>query len=92
MRVYIASDIDKPSTGKGFFLSRLATEIEKMGVTLVRKSSDHCDIALHISKIKEKLPTINVLRLNGICHDTGKNIKLSNKPIRSSLRSSDAAI
>lgn len=92
MRVYFASNINNPKTGKGFFLQRLSVAMSKKGVFVTDNPSESHDISLHPVKIKHNTKSIKVIRLDGVYHNLDINYTSMNQEISKYLKMSDAVI
>lgn len=90
MRVYIPNKSD-PSTGKGFFCSRLFKALENLGhsVTSNPKVSHH--VSMHIVKLKNGSGK-KVVRLDGCYHNTAMAYAPRNREISKHVHKADGVI
>lgn len=79
MKVYLPSLNKAPTTGKGFFYSRLSKALGLLGCEIVSDDSVRVDVAIHNVRVRKNNAPINIVRIDGVYHDTGKNYKKLNK-------------
>ena len=92
MKIYLPLE-KRPHTGKHFFIERLSVALSEIGIKTTSNTEKECDIALHITKIKNKVrASKNIIRLNGIIHNTKQKYKELNKSIKHSTDKADALI
>ena len=90
MKLFIDYDIN--NSGKGKFLQRLIPALEKIGVESSFKNKG-CDVALGISRWRNKPDLPRVLRVDGIYLDgDDKRDRWINAEIAKSIKKSDAVI
>lgn len=91
MNVYLPLSKDV-KTGKGFFLQRLSDEFRKQGI-IIANASDHCDIALHLSKIKEQIKAKkHIIRYDGVYHNIDQDYISMNQAMAKHMRYADGVI
>ena len=90
IKLYIQYDKQNRS-GKGKFISRLWPELEKLGVK-VQWEQAGADIALGLTRWREKTRIPKVLRLDGIHLIGSKHHRWNNKRIKKSMQKADAVI
>ncbi len=78
--------------GKGLFCYKLGRQLRKMGVDVTGDDSKNVDIALNVIRLSHKRAKINVLRLNGVYHNTAQNYEKKNANIKKSLQECDAVV
>jgi glycosyltransferase involved in cell wall biosynthesis len=89
MRVHLPLSTNV-STGKGNFVQRLAKELKQY---VVINEGKEFDIALHLIKIKKKINARNnVIRYDGIYHNTAQDYKAINSDIAGSMKKANGAI
>lgn len=94
MRVWIETcdtPIDKLS-GKGLFCRRLADALRERGVTVTADRTELTDFALCLIRLTKVRAAKKILRIDGVWHDTGKNWRKKNFPIKDSLYKADGVI
>ena len=90
MKVFI--DYDLNDSGKGKFLQRLMPALAKIGVECYFKASG-CDVALGISRWRNKPDMPKVLRVDGIyLEGEDKRDRWINEEIKKSIKKADAVI
>lgn len=92
MKVYLPGLNKQPTSGKGFFYSRLSPALQNLGINIVSNPDLPHDVSIHSAKIRPTKGKKNVLRLDGIYHNTGQPYKSMNNPIRKALRRADGVI
>lgn len=94
MKIFIPHK-EKPSTGKGFFCSRLFEELKKYEeVKLIIDPMKKHDISLHNIKL-DKIKTnsiFKIIRLDGVIYNKNLNHKKQNKDIAKNLHKSDGVV
>jgi len=90
MKLYIQYEKGNQS-GKGKFISRLTAELERLGVR-VQWEQDGADIALGLTRWREKTRMPKVLRLDGIHLINDKKHHWNNKRIKKSMFKADAVV
>jgi len=70
----------EPSTGKGFFFHRLAGCLKDHDVEIVSES-EQADIALHNTKVKSNNARFNIVRIDGVYHNSKQNYNKLNKSV-----------
>jgi len=92
MKVYLPTK-QSPSTGKGLFLNRLLPELRDLDVEVTNKASSKCDISLHLTTVKKDASFgCNIVRYDGIYHNTSQDYKAINDNIRKKNNRLDAII
>lgn len=91
MKLYLPLP-DNPKTGKGFFMTRLAKQLSNLDVQITTPDQPH-DIALHFTKIKtETKAKYNVIRYDGVYHNTAQDYKTMNRSMSKFLEQVDGVI
>lgn len=90
MKLYIQYEKGNQS-GKGKFLDRLIPELEELGVTC-QYEKEGADIALGLTRWREKTKMPKVLRVDGIHLINDKKHLWNNNRIRKSIKKADAVI
>jgi len=92
MKVYLPSLNKKATTGKGFFYYRLAQELISE-VDVGGNEDDKYDIAVNNVRVGNIKAKHQIVRIDGVYHDTGRNYKKLNKQIfRGFLKLPDGVI
>jgi len=91
MKVYLPINKDA-QTGKGLFINRLAVALKKKGVSVTANVGKKCDVALHLTKMRHKMNAINVVRFDGVYHNTDQDYKMLNAVIKKESSRADAVI
>ncbi len=94
MRVWIETcetPVNKLS-GKGLFCRRLADELRSVGVYVTADRQERTDFALCLIRLTRVNAEKKVLRIDGVWHDTAKDWRRKNFPIRQSLYKADGVI
>jgi glycosyltransferase involved in cell wall biosynthesis len=90
MKVYLPVS-DDAETGKGLFVNRLSKELSKY--VKITGKSEKCDIALYLTKIKEKIDARrHVIRYDGIYHNTGQDYLKINSDINKHMKNAQGVI
>ncbi len=78
--------------GKSLFCHRLGQELLRRGVDVTDNRRDKTDIALNVIRLQNTNARINVLRLNGVYHNSAQDYEKKNANIKLSLQRADAVI
>ena len=81
-----------PKTGKGFFLSRLAKEFDRIGIKVTADPKKKVDITLGVGKFIFPPIVKAILRLGDIHKDSNENYKKLNKRKKNALKIADGVI
>jgi glycosyltransferase involved in cell wall biosynthesis len=80
MRIYLGINSSDPKTGKGFFFHRLADCLTNYSdIKIIFNIEEYSDIALHNTYVKNNNAKKNVVRIDGVYHNTGQNYNKLNK-------------
>ena len=94
MRVFIENSSKDINTlkGKSLFCKKLSDVLKRRGVDVIDNFRAEVDISLNLIRLKHFNSRIKILRLDGVCHDTGKNVEGKNVILRKSLQAADAIV
>lgn len=90
MTIYIPSKSD-PSTGKGFFCSRLFKSLQKLGYSVTNNPKAPHNVSLHLVKFKDGKGK-KIIRLDGCYHNTAMSYGSRNKSISQYVHKADGII
>lgn len=97
MKVYIPNSLipDNYLKGKSLFCNKLGWALKDLGVDITNDDNQQVDIALNVIRLSDKCiknAKINVLRLNGVYHNTDQDYTAKNAGIKRSFEQCDAVI
>lgn len=94
MRALIPHTYSNPDelNGKSLFCYRLGQEFLRRGIHVVTGYDEKCDIALHIIRLGASKAKKNVLRINGVYHNSAQDYNKKNANIKRSLEACDAVV
>jgi len=92
IKVTLPSIDKKPSTGKGFFFHRLSEQLIKHGVDVFSDSKAKVDVALHNARVRKNNAKYNIVRIDGVYHNTAQDYKKLNKNVFSGFHTLPDAV